>query len=432
MPELLQPRTTADYGDALALFRRLSSQTVASSFLVQSRDAFGGQVYNRSNSTIANLSTPFGASAIASGNRSTALGAYAYAKEDSSVAVGVYAQAGGFSSIAIGDQTRATAYRAIGIGTIASASGVESIAIGVKALASGLRSVSLGHLTQATAEDAVAIGELSEATAVGSVAIGAFAIASGAQSIAIGEVATASAQDEISIGWSSGSAGNGTEGVFIGGASFGTAKCVAVGHMSDARDESVAVGWTAEAAINAVAIGYLADANGGVGEGSIAIGREADASGAQCVFGSTNYKIEHVYFGKGVDSAAPTTVNLNGTSGTGVNVAGSTIRINPGLSTGNADGGSLIVRTSPPGSSGTSINGFVERVAVDAKGNVVLNASGFALQTTSTDGFTYIPTCAGTPTGVPTTKAGTVALIFDTTNNRFYIYDGGWISVLLA
>jgi hypothetical protein len=55
-----------------------------------------------------------------------------------------------------------------------------------------------------------------------------------------------------------------------------------------------------------------------------------------------------------------------------------------------------------------------------------------ALSTSATDGFLYIPTCAGTPTGVPTTQTGTVAMVFDTTNNRFYIYDGGWISVALA
>lgn len=55
-----------------------------------------------------------------------------------------------------------------------------------------------------------------------------------------------------------------------------------------------------------------------------------------------------------------------------------------------------------------------------------------ALSTSATDGFLYIPTCAGTPTGVPTAQTGTVAMVFDTTNNRFYIYDGGWISVALA
>lgn len=49
-----------------------------------------------------------------------------------------------------------------------------------------------------------------------------------------------------------------------------------------------------------------------------------------------------------------------------------------------------------------------------------------ALNTTATDGFIYIPTCAGTPTGTPTAYTGTVAMVYDTTNNKFYIYNGAW------
>lgn len=75
--------------------------------------------------------------------------------------------------------------------------------------------------------------------------------------------------------------------------------------------------------------------------------------------------------------------------------------------------------------------GSTERVRIDSNGSVVLAKAG-ALGTTATDGFTYIPTCAGAPTGVPTAYAGTVAMIYDTTNNNFYIYNGAWKKVLLA
>jgi hypothetical protein len=52
--------------------------------------------------------------------------------------------------------------------------------------------------------------------------------------------------------------------------------------------------------------------------------------------------------------------------------------------------------------------------------------SGAALTTTATNGFLYIPTCAGAPTGVPVTQAGTVALVYDTTDHKLYIYDTAW------
>ncbi len=57
-------------------------------------------------------------------------------------------------------------------------------------------------------------------------------------------------------------------------------------------------------------------------------------------------------------------------------------------------------------------------------GSIVLNNA--AVGTTATDGFLYITTCAGAPTGVPTGFTGRVALVYDTTNNKFWIYNGGW------
>lgn len=61
---------------------------------------------------------------------------------------------------------------------------------------------------------------------------------------------------------------------------------------------------------------------------------------------------------------------------------------------------------------------------VDGAGNVVV--SNAALATTATDGFLYIPSSAGTPTGTPTTKTGRVPIEIDTTNDALMIYDGSW------
>ncbi len=49
-----------------------------------------------------------------------------------------------------------------------------------------------------------------------------------------------------------------------------------------------------------------------------------------------------------------------------------------------------------------------------------------AIATNATDGFLYFPSCAGTPTGVPTAFTGRVAIIYDTTNNKIAVYNGAW------
>lgn len=70
--------------------------------------------------------------------------------------------------------------------------------------------------------------------------------------------------------------------------------------------------------------------------------------------------------------------------------------------------------------------GGVQRLLVDALGNIVPGTA--ALATTATDGFVHVTTSAGPPTGVPTAHAGRVPLHFDTTNDKIYVYRGGWKS----
>lgn len=55
------------------------------------------------------------------------------------------------------------------------------------------------------------------------------------------------------------------------------------------------------------------------------------------------------------------------------------------------------------------------------------------LSTNATDGFLYIPTCAGAPTGTPTNIPGRAAMVIDSVNKKFYIYVGGtWVAVNIA
>jgi hypothetical protein len=65
-----------------------------------------------------------------------------------------------------------------------------------------------------------------------------------------------------------------------------------------------------------------------------------------------------------------------------------------------------------------------EGMRVDNNKNVTIGTA--ALATNATNGFIYIPTCAGAPSGTPTSKTGRVPMIYDTTNNNFYIYNSGW------
>lgn len=51
-----------------------------------------------------------------------------------------------------------------------------------------------------------------------------------------------------------------------------------------------------------------------------------------------------------------------------------------------------------------------------------------ALATNATQGFVYEETCAGQPTGVPTTYTGRAAKVYDTTNNIPWVYNGSWVS----
>jgi hypothetical protein len=71
-----------------------------------------------------------------------------------------------------------------------------------------------------------------------------------------------------------------------------------------------------------------------------------------------------------------------------------------------------------------------QRARITALGSVVVGNSTSALATTATDGFLYVSSSSGAPTGVPTTQTGSVPVHVDATNNAMYMYtNSAWRSV---
>lgn len=136
----------------------------------------------------------------------------------------------------------------------------------------------------------------------------------------------------------------------------------------------------------------------------------------------------------GAGTNAPASFGANYTTVHVSNTQGGVFRTSGGSAVGDfyadsAAGGFVILRT--VGSFPLRLDtNSTERVRIDANGNVVVSLA--ALATTATNGFLYIPTCAGAPTGVPTAYTGRAAIVYDTTNNRLCVYNGGWKTVTLA
>lgn len=64
-----------------------------------------------------------------------------------------------------------------------------------------------------------------------------------------------------------------------------------------------------------------------------------------------------------------------------------------------------------------------------AFGGTGLVVTSPVLSTSATDGFIYLPSCAGVPTGVPTTFDASVPMVYNTSNSSVYTYNGSWKNV---
>lgn len=87
------------------------------------------------------------------------------------------------------------------------------------------------------------------------------------------------------------------------------------------------------------------------------------------------------------------------------------------LDSGAHGSAAIVLRTAGAGGN------LADRLRLDALGNVVLGSA--ALTTTATDGFLYLPSMPGVPTGTPAAFTGRVPVVIDATNDRLYFYTAG-------
>jgi hypothetical protein len=180
--------------------------------------------------------------------------------------------------------------------------------------------------------------------------------------------------------------------------------------------------------VNSISIG---DSCGSSGSGGISIGKSTAAAAGQLIIGTvTNSNWITDFYPNSVTFTAPVNFAIHGMGGSGTNVAGANLTLAGGIGTGTGAGGSVIVQTAPAGSTGSTLNTLGTALTIDQKGNIIVGNA--ALATTATNGFLYLETCAGAPTGTPAAFTGRAPIVFDTTNSKIWVYNGSWKGVVVA
>lgn len=200
----------------------------------------------------------------------------------------------------------------------------------------------------------------------------------------------------------------GDRSVSVGSSINNTANdSVAIGHAVNITSTSaIAIGSGSTAGSDAIAIGDGAAAGNA---SSIAIGFAATTSAAnQLVIGSsdsTTHHISHVVVGDGVTSATPNGFTLQGTSGSGTDIAGASINIAGGQGTGTGNGGDINFQIAVPGATGSSLNSLATVFSLSG----VSGEASFQNSANSITGFRVL-----NATSVP-------QFVLDTTNSRIYV-----------
>jgi hypothetical protein len=360
---------------------------------------------------------------------------------------------GNFTLTSPVDSYRASNLLGIGRNTLASVTtGYDSVGIGynsLNALTEGFQCFAIGIgsmalLTTGNSNIGLGNGTLSKATsASSSVAIGRnslFQNLTGARNVAIGTSAlnqTLGASN-VAIGTSAGL------GVTGSNFSFNVLIGDNVGSKLTTGSSNVMLGRATATEVNSgsfnTIIGTLAGATLTTGTLNILLGYNAQTttptSSNELNIGNTIYgNVSTQNVGIGIVPTVRFHVSKSGGDGNDLTVSNENanlevIKIRAKLTADtNYHSANISVLRDGDGNGvftvGTSLAGTItEAFRIDSDRNCQVGTA--ALATTATNGFFYIPGSAGTPTGVPTAKTGLVPMHYDTTNNEFYIYNGGW------
>lgn len=110
--------------------------------------------------------------------------------------------------------------------------------------------------------------------------------------------------------------------------------------------------------------GVIADTDNG-----IAIGRDTVTAANHFVSGSNTVAVSEVFFGEGIVDATPTAYTINGTGGSGTDIAGADIQIAGGKGTGDAAGGDILLQTADAGASGATLQSLTTKAILTVAGN---------------------------------------------------------------
>lgn len=169
------------------------------------------------------------------------------------------------------------------------------------------------------------------------------------------------------------------------------------------------ISFSTAAGVGGITEAMRIDNAGNVGIGTASPGAtEADWTGKLHIEDATSPAIVLV-------DSSTTQENTFGTSGAGLIIS----------SSGNATAANnyIAFRTEESNSSFSP----TKRMQIQANGDVEIGVA--AIGTTASAGFLNIPTCAGTPTGTPTPTTGLASVVYDSTNNKLYVYDGAWTAI---